>query len=70
MVEISARFDKKRKPHIETQLTGIFKGLKFELVSRGGIVTLQFRKPPTWTVAGKVETFDIALDASVDDERK
>jgi hypothetical protein len=70
-VEISARLDNERKPQIDTQLTGIFKGLKFDLVSHpGGVVTLQFRQPPTWTVPGKVETFDISLDASVDVERK
>jgi hypothetical protein len=70
-VEISAWLDKKRKPQIDTQFTGIFRGLKFELVSHpGGVVTLQFRQPATWTVPGKAETFDIALDASVDVERK
>jgi hypothetical protein len=66
-VELSARLNKKGKPQIDTQLTGIFKRAKFELVSHpGGIVSLQFRQPLTWTVRGTAETFDIALEGSID----
>jgi len=66
-VELSARLNKKGKPRIDTHLTGIFKRVKFELVSHeGGIVSLQFRQPLTWTVRGTAETFDIALEASID----
>jgi hypothetical protein len=70
-IELSVRLDQKRKPKVDTQLTGIFKGLRFELVSHSaGVVSLQFRQPLTWTVPGKAETFDIALDASIDAEGK
>ena len=70
-VELSAQLDEKRKAKIETKLTGIFKGLKFELVTHpGGVVSLQFQQPLKWTVTGKAETFDIALDASIDDGSK
>ncbi|MEN3334142.1 MAG: hypothetical protein V7641_3507 [Blastocatellia bacterium] len=66
-VEISARLKRGQKPQIVTQLTGIFRGVKFELVSHpGGVVSLQFRQPLKWAVRGNAETFDIALDASID----
>lgn len=66
-VELSARLNKKGRPQIDTHLTGIFKRVKFELVSHtGGVVSLQFRQPLTWTVRGRAETFDIALEASID----
>lgn len=66
-VELSARLNKKGRPQIDTHLTGIFKRVKFEFVSHpGGIVSLQFRQPLTWTVRDKAETFDIALEASID----
>jgi hypothetical protein len=69
-VEMTARLDNKRKPQIDTRLTGIFKGLKFELVTHpNGVISLQFRQPLAWTVPGKVTTFDIALDASIDTRR-
>lgn len=66
-IELSARLDQKRQRKIDTRLTGIFKGVRFELVSHpGGVVSLQFRQPLTWTASGNVKTFDIALDASID----
>lgn len=67
-VELSAMLDKSRKPKIDTQLTGIFRGLKFKLASHpGGVVSLQFQQPLKWTVPGSAETFDIALEASIDE---
>lgn len=69
-VELSVRLDEKRKPKIETNLTGIFKGLKFELVShQGGAVSLHFKQPLIWIVPGTTETLEISLDASIDVER-
>lgn len=68
-VELVARRDAARSPRFETNLTGVFKGAKFELVKHpGGIVSLQFRQPLTWTVAGDPETFDVSLEASVGDD--
>lgn len=66
-VEISARRNRGQKPKIDTQLTGVFRGVKFELVSHpNGVVSLQFRQPLKWAVKGNGETFDIALEASID----
>jgi len=66
-VELSAWLDRKGVPQTRTRLTGIFKDVKFELVSHPGkIVSLQFRQPLVWTVAGKVDTFDTALDGWID----
>lgn len=67
-VELSARLDRNRKPQIASQLTGIFKGMKIDLVTHAnGVVSLQFRDPLSWAVPGKMQTFDIALDASIGD---
>lgn len=65
-VELSAWLDDRLGPQIATRLTGIFGGLAFELGQLSpGIVSLQFRQPLTWTVPGEAETFDIALDGSI-----
>jgi hypothetical protein len=70
-IELSAQMDNHRKPKIETHFSGIFKGMKFQLVPHpNGVVSLEFRQPLTWTVPGNAETFDIALDASIDDGGK
>jgi hypothetical protein len=66
-VELSATLDAQRKPQTSTRLTGVFKDVPFDLVKHpGGVVSLQFRAPLTWTVRAVPAAFDIALDGSID----
>jgi hypothetical protein len=70
-VELSAWLDEKGMPQTNTRLSGIFKDAKSELVSHPGkIVSLHFRQPLSWTVPGTAETFDSALDGSIDIETR
>jgi hypothetical protein len=70
-VELSAWLDEKGKPQTDTRLSGIFKDAKFELVNHPGkAVSLHFRQPLSWTVPGKSDTFDSALEGSVQVETR
>jgi hypothetical protein len=66
-VELWGRLDGHKKPQIDARLTGIFKNIKFKLVTHpNGVVSVQFSQPVTWTVRGNAAKFDIALDGSID----
>jgi hypothetical protein len=66
-VELSATLGARKTAQTSTRLTGAFKGVPFDLVKHpGGVVSLQFRGPVSWTVRATPAAFDIALDGSVD----
>jgi len=69
-LELTAKLDRNRKPVVDTRLTGVFKGLKFEVITHpNGVISLQFTQPLAWSVPGKAQTFDVALDASIETKR-
>jgi len=66
-VELIARRTQGRKPAVDTRLTGIFKNVKFEVVTHpNGVISLRFKQPLRWTVKAKPDTFDIALEGSIE----
>ena len=66
-VELSAQLDEKGNPKIETKLTGAFQGLRYALVTHpNGVVSLQFQQPLTWSFPGTDDTFDLAIEGTVD----
>lgn len=66
-VHISGIRNGNGEPQIEANLTGIFAGKQFALVTHpNGVVSFHFTEEVAWTVQGDYETFDIALDASID----
>ncbi|HWM26500.1 MAG TPA: hypothetical protein VNP98_16915 [Chthoniobacterales bacterium] len=66
-VELSGLRNGDQEPQINAHLTGIFAGKQFKLVTHpNGVVSFQFTEPLAWTVQGDPETFEIALDASID----
>lgn len=66
-VELSAQLDEKGNPKIETKLTGAFQGMRFALVTHpNGVVSLQFQQPLAWTFPGTDDTFDLAIEGTID----
>lgn len=66
-VELSGLRNGDQEPEITAHLSGILEGKHFELVTHpNGVVSFQFTEPLDWTVQGDPETFEIALDASID----
>ena len=66
-VELSAQLDEKGNPKIETKLAGDFQGLRAEVVTHpNGVVSLQFRQPLAWTFPGTDDTFDLAIEGTID----
>ncbi|HEX2061026.1 MAG TPA: hypothetical protein VHK90_09820 [Thermoanaerobaculia bacterium] len=65
-VELSARLDADRRIRIEVKTTGVFSGVKYELVTHpNGVVSLHFREPLEWIVPGQQEDFEISLDGAI-----
>lgn len=65
-VELSATLGSDRKPVIAVRVSGVFEGVKYELVTHpNGAVSLHFREPLEWDVKGTEEGFEISLDGEI-----
>lgn len=65
-VALTASVDAKGAPHFSTRLAGAFRGSKVSLVRHAnGVVSLQLRRAPSWTVPGVPASFDVELEGSI-----